>query len=259
MSNHAIAALDRAAATKPGAATKSEEKPLEPTALWLALTAIPRPSQKVPLPRKIPGTDEPCGFILLWPLTQEEQMAANAEADRYTKQLLKDPQRKDEANLGYHHTYTNEVAVQVLFRAARDPENIERPAFPSPGLIRQKLTTDEIGVLFSNYCTVQAELGPIRAQMTKEEADALILRLAEGGSAFPLDSYSWDSQRHLAVSMASRLVACWTAMCSLGSPPDASTFALQFLAERQTNESEANSDLDEDAAESVHGEPPETE
>jgi hypothetical protein len=241
MSN-ALAALDAAAART---SKKEKDEELSPSALWLALTAIPRPSQKVPLPRNIPGTDEPVGYVLMWPLTQEEQMAANAEADRYTKQLLKDPQRKEEANLGYHHTFTNEVAIQVLFRACRDVDDIKRPAFPSPSRMRERLTTDETGVLFSNYCTVQSELGPIRAHMTKEEADALILRLAAGGSAYPLDSYSLEEQRTLLVSTASRLVNCWTAMCSLGLQPDVSSFAMELL-EKQDAAIEAASLSDQE-------------
>jgi hypothetical protein len=242
----ALAALDAAAL---GMRAKDDEEKVEPSAAWLAMIALPRPSQEVPLPRLIPGTDEPCGFIKIWPLTQGEQMSANAEADRFTKALMKDPQRKEEANLGYHHTYTNEVAIQVLFRACRDKDKIERPAFPSPTLLRDKLTTDEVGVLFSNYCSVQHELGPIRAYMTREETDALILRLAEGGSAFPLDSYSWEQQRTLLVSMASRLASCWTAMSSAGLRPDASTFVLELLAERDVERAGASDEPDEDEAE----------
>jgi hypothetical protein len=231
-----------------------KEPELPPSELWLALTALPRPTREVPIPRNIPGTDTPVGTLVMWPLTQEEQMAANAEADRWTKTLLKDPQKKDEANLGYQHTYTNEVAVQVLYRACRDVTNIDRPAFPSPKMMREKLSTDEIGVLFSTYCTVQAELGPIRAEMSKEEADALILRLAEGGSAFPLDSLSWEQQRTLALSMACRLVACWTVISSAGLQPDASSFAIEMLREKEapappsspeeTSDADANTDED---------------
>lgn len=216
------------------AAAKGQRKgeEIEPSELWLALTTLPRPTKEIPIPRNFPGTETPIGNIVMWPLTQEEQMAANAEADRWTKNLLKDPQKKDEANLGYQHTYTNEVAVQVLYRACRDVKNIERPAFPSPTLMRQKLSTDEIGVLFSEYCTVQAELGPIRAHMTAEEADTLILRIADGGSAFFFDSCSWDQQRTLVLSMASRLVSCWTDTALLGRQPDVSSSVLEILKER---------------------------
>lgn len=212
-------------------APKKEE--LSPSELWLALTTIPRPSREVPIPRCFPGTDTPVGNVVMWPLTQEEQMAANAEADRWTKNLLKDPQRKEEANLGYQHTYTNEVAVQVLYRACRDMKDPEkRPAFPSPKLMRETFSTDEIGVLFSEYCTVQAELGPIRAHMSNEEVEALVIRLVEGGSAFPIDSCSWEEQRTLVRSLASQVYSFWMATCSLGSPPSVSTFVRTYLREK---------------------------
>lgn len=199
--------------------------------LWLALTQIPRPHKTLPFPRALP-TGEPVGELAIWPLTQEEQMAANAEADRFTKKLLKDAQKKDESNLGYEHVYANEVAVQVLYRACRDPKNLEKTAFPSPTHIREKITTDEVGVLFSMYTTVQFEIGPIVASMSKAEHEAWILRLEEGGSAFPFDALSWEEKRILLPFMASQLVDCWMAMCSLGKPPDVSSEVLDILKER---------------------------
>ena len=200
-----------------------QKEEMDASDLWLALTALPRPHKIVPFPRNMPGTDTAVGEIALWPLSQEEQMAANAEADRFTKKLLKDPQQKDQANLGYHHTYSNEVAVQVLYRACRNPKNLEQPAFPSPTQMRQKLSTDEIGVLFNQYCTVASEIGPIVAYLSKEEREGLITRLADGGSMYPFDSLSWEQQRALVSFMASQLIDCWTVMCLLGSPPDVNT------------------------------------
>ena len=223
-----------------GGPKKPEE--LTPSELWLALTALPRPSREIPLPRCKPGTEEPLGNVVMWPLTQEEQMAANAEADRFTRQLFKDPQKKDEANLGYHHTFTNEVAIQVLYRACRDVNDPARPAFPSPNRMRETFTTDEIGVLFSNYCTVQSEVGPIRAQMSKEESEALIIRLIEGGSAFPFDGCSWEAQRALVLTMASRLVSCWTDMSSHGLQPDVTSIAAEWLKERASRQDDAAGD-----------------
>jgi len=228
-------------------AKKPEAKePIEPSALWLALTQLPRPQREVPLPRMKLGTTEPVGSVVMWPLTQEEQMAANAEADRFTKQLLKDPQKKDEANLGYQHTFTNEVAVQVLFRACRDPENTKRPAFPSPNLMRETFSSDEIGVMFASYCTVKSELGPIRAELSNEETEALIIKLVEGGSAFPFDSCSWEEQRTLLLSMASRLVNCWMAMSSAGLPLDVSTFVLSKLSEMRGDDSSSPQPVPQD-------------
>lgn len=232
---------------------------IEPSELWKLLTSLPRPHRAVPFPRNMPGTDAPVGELEMWPLTQEEQMACNAEADKFTKRLLKDPQKKDEANLGYHHSYTNEVAVQVLYRACRDPKDINRPAFPSPSQMRTTLSTDEVGVLFNQYCTVQQELGPIVAEMSAEEREAWIVRLQEGGTAFPFDTLSWEAQRTLVLSMASQLVSCWMAMCSLGSPPDVTSPTLDHLGNKLEQLAEvaaeaelqkaASSDEDEEAAE----------
>lgn len=193
---------------------------LDASELWLALTALPRPHREVDLPRYLPGSNEPVGKVAIWPLTQEEQMACNAEADRFTKELLKDPQLKDQANLGYHHTYANETAVQVLSRACRDPKKLERPAFPSPKLLRAKLTADEIGVLFASYLTVQSEVGPIIAHMTAEEMDQWVRRIADGGALFPLDRLSSEMRDRLVLHMASRLTSYWTATTSAGSPPE---------------------------------------
>lgn len=220
---------------------------IEPTELWLALTALPRPTKEVPLPRFLPGTDTPVGSVVMWPLRQEEQMAANADADRFTKALLKDPQKKEEANLGYTHTFTNELAVQILHRACRDPksEKYVRPAFPSPKLIRGEFTQDEIGVLFAQYCTVQAELGPIRSELSNEETEAWIVRIAEGGSAVPFDSLSWEQQRTLVRSMASRLVSCWTAMSSAGLPLAVTSYVSEILQERAKATPEPVPEVDE--------------
>lgn len=203
----------------------------EPTNLWLALTALPRPHKLIPLPRNLPGTNEPVGEVAMWPLKQDELMNANAEADRYTKKLLQDPQRKDEANLGYHHTFANESALQILFRACRVPEDVTRSAFPSPGLMRKEFTTEEIGVLFAQYLTVQLELGPIVAYMTPEEMEAMILRITADATHFPFDSLSWEQQKIQVTSMASRLVTCWMDIRSAGLPLDVSTYALDRIDE----------------------------
>lgn len=188
--------------------------------LWLALTALPRPHRTVPIPRNIPGTDMPIGEVAIWPLTQEEHHQANAAADDHVKKLLKDPQKKDEANIGYQNLFANELAVQQLWRACRDTNNLERPAFPSPGMLRMKLTTDEVGVLYNHFLTTQVEVGPIVAHMSEEEFEAWVRRLAEGGQSFFYDTLSWDVRNQLVLTMASRLADCWTDIGSPGSQPD---------------------------------------
>ena len=245
-------ALARGRAGEP--ATKEE---MAPSALWAALTAVPRPSRMIPLPRNLPGTNTPVGEVLVWPLTQEEQMASNTEAERVVRKLLKDnAPKKGEENIGYLNSFSNECAVQVLFRACRDTKDIKRRAFPSPAAMRGELSTDEVGVLFASYCTVQAELGPIRAYLTEEESEAIVVKLIEGGSAFPFDSLSWEAQRTLVSFMASRLAHCWMVMSSAGLLPDASTFVSEWLTNgargaASKTSPETNDDDDDNEVEAV--------
>lgn len=216
----------------PGASPQPHhEEAVDPSELWQALSSIPRPWKLVDVPRKMPGTGQPVGQVAMWPLTQEEQMAANAEADRFTKRLMQDPQRKEEANLGYTHTFSNEVALQVLWRAARDPKDLKRAAFPSPSLMRSAFSTDEIGVLFNSYCTVQVELGPIIAHMTTEEIEAMVLRLYEGGSMYPFDYLAWEQQRTLVAFLVSQVVSFWMVTTSAGGQPGVGFTTKQAIAD----------------------------
>lgn len=200
---------------------------LEPSELWKALTSVPRPKRIVDLPRSYPEdfpdqekAGKAVGQIAIWPLTQEELMICNAEADRFTKALLKDPQKRDEANFGYEHTFGNDNAIQILFRACRDAKDLKKAAFPSTKMMRQELTTDEIGALFNMYLTVQVEVGPIVHHLSVDEMEALVRRIEEGGSAFPFNLLSLETQTSLLHFMASELVSYWTGTSSVGSPPD---------------------------------------
>lgn len=226
---------------KPGqakAAKPAEEPKEEGSELWLMLTTIPRPHRKVPLPRNLPGTKEPVGEVPIWPLTQAELLESNAAAEQHLKTLFKDEQKKDALNLGYNHSFANELAVQHLWRACRDPNDLHKPAFPSPKAMRLQFTGDEVGVLYNHFLTVQSEIGPITARMSDEEYEAFVRRIAEDGNADPFDSCSWDLQRTLVVSMASQLASFWTATSSAGSQLDEDT---TLPSNENVNDSESSS------------------
>lgn len=194
--------------------------------LWHLLTAVPRPHRKVPLPRNLPGTNEPIGEVPIVPLTHGELIESNAAAEQRMRTMFKDENKKDELNLGYQHSFANELAVQHLWRACRDPNDLDKPAFPSPKAMSLKMTGDEIGVLYNSFLTVQSELGPITSSMSDEEYEAWVRRISEAGTADPFDSLSWDLQRTLVVSMASQLASYWTDTSSAGSPPEEDTSKL---------------------------------
>lgn len=208
---------------KQGPEKKEEPKEEGGSQIWQLLTAIPRPTRKVPLPRNLPGTKESIGEIPVWPLTHGELIESNAAAEQRMRTLFKDENKKDELNLGYQHSFANELAVQHLWRGCRDPNDLNKPAFPSPRAMSLQFTGDEIGVLYNHYLTVQAEIGPITSVMSDEEYEAWVRRIAEAGNADPFDSLSWDLQRTLVISMASQLADYWTVTSSAGSLPDENT------------------------------------
>jgi hypothetical protein len=195
---------------------------IEASELWQAITAVPRPSRAIEIPRKN-AEGVAVGQVAIWPLSQQEQMEVNAAAERFAKDSLKAAQKRDEDNLGYHHTYGNESAVQTLYRACRNVADLSKPAFPSPKAVRMTFTGDEIGVLYGSYLTVQRELGPLISTMTIEEMEAWIARLAEGSTTLPFEELTWDAQRALVHFMAISLAECWISKASPGSPPDVST------------------------------------
>lgn len=194
-------------------------KDIEPSSLWLKLSGKERPFKLVDFPRN-DENGEPIGQLAIRILTQEEQMAATAAAEKLAKELLKDG-KKDE--IGYERLFTDAVCLEVLFRACRDPEDQVRSAFPSVKQIQKALTTEECAVLFSHYLTVQMELGPIVISMSDEEIEAWITRLAEGGSAFPFDLLSSDLQKIVLLSMAFQLRSSATDKSSAGSQLEEST------------------------------------
>ncbi len=148
-------------------------------------------------------------------------MVCAAEADQFAKKVLKESQRKDEANLGYENIYNNAASVSILYRCCRDLEDVNKSAFPSPEEIRRRLTADEVGVLVSAYLQLQAEVGPIVANMSSEEMDAFLKRLAEDGEAIaPLYFLSPDMKNHLLAYSASLLSSLLTATSSAGLPPE---------------------------------------
>lgn len=191
---------------------------LTPSELWAHLTALPRPSRLVDVPRTDPVTGKPVGQAAVVPLSQEEEMRCNAAAEQWARKALGEGTPALKESFGYESTYTNELAVQIVWHAYRRPEDLDLHAFPSPKLVRTTFTHDEVSALFKHYVTVKAEVGPVVATMTHAEMRTWIERLAEGGSAFPFDLLSPDMQSRLLLSMASELRDFWTGTSSPGSP-----------------------------------------
>lgn len=67
-------------------------------------------------------------------LNQEERLDAAAAAEVYARKKLKESKATD---LGYKEMFANEVCVQILWRACRDVDDLNRAAWPTADLLRQ--------------------------------------------------------------------------------------------------------------------------
>lgn len=119
--------------------------------LWAKLNEHPRPTRVVDFPRR-DAEGKAIGQVAIWVLTQEEQMVCAATAERFAKERVKDGKPED---LGYETVYVNQAIVEVLYRVCRRVDDVKMPAFPSPGLIREKLTAEECQQLFESYLDVE--------------------------------------------------------------------------------------------------------
>ena len=184
--------------------------------LWAQIIAMPRPHRVVDFPRT--GDDgEPVARLVMQVLRQEEQITAAVETERFTKKMIKDIPRADEAKRAYDDIYNNQGACEILFLACRQTDNLTRPFFPSSSAIRQSLTPDEVGVLYRSYLVIQDEVGPIVANISDDEREAWIVRLQQGGSRVPLASLSLEALTDLAFSLACRTPISPTDTSSPGS------------------------------------------
>ena len=195
---------------------------MTPAELWVQITAMPRPHRVVDFPR-VNDLGEPVARVALIVLTQEEQITASVETERFTKRVIKDMPKQDDARRGYDDCYNNQAACEILFRASKVAEDISQSFFPSTEQIRKHLTPDEIGVLFRSYLLVQDEVGPIVAKLSDEETEAWIKRLQDAGSKVPLAVLSWGAVSDLACTLASRIAKSATVNGLPGSQPDETT------------------------------------
>lgn len=208
-----------------------------PADVWAQITAMPRAHRKVPFPRSKPcvvcpdggsngGCDhprEPLCELEIVVLNQGEVQQSVAMAEARTRKVLGAQKRDEAPSRGYEDLRNLYSSIELLFRACRKVDDIAKPFFAVKEHIEVHLTPDEIGVLVNMCCHVQAELGPIVSSLTPGEANAWIDRLAEGGSAFPLDSLSWGALMTLVATLARRCATSRTAISSPGLLPDEST------------------------------------
>jgi hypothetical protein len=201
---------------------------ITPAELFQQLSTMPRPHQMVDFPRKAPGTNDAIAKVPIWPLRESELLAAQASATSYVHDNLKLQWGEREPDHGYKEVYNNAVATEILQRACRraklnaesgewEPQ-LNLPLFPKASDVRAQLTHDEISVLFSEYMLVQRSLGPIVNDLSKEECEAWLKVLSEGGRHAGLPFLSWGALIDLVNFMVSQIKSLQTELSSAGSP-----------------------------------------
>lgn len=193
--------------------------------LWAAFTAIPLPHDIVDFPVRDPIMGQSIGKVAIVPLGVEDLMVCQKVAAEFTANITKEHPKSGEESPAYSKIYSDEAAVQILWRALRDANDktLERRAFKAPSLLRRApFTGDLIAVLLNMYMRTCATRGPVIATMTAEEMNAWLDRLEEGGAAHPLESLTWGGMTDLLMHSVARSRALRTRSISSGSPPDAS-------------------------------------
>lgn len=187
--------------------------------LWVELTKMPRAHVVVDFPRPLPDGRIPEVAIVV--LTQEEGMRVNMSTEKFVRKFFGDSGAQipkfDEMNSSYSTLYENRASCELLFLCCKRVDDLSKPFFPTVEAISRALTTDEIGVMMKHYVMTQSKLGPITSKMSQEEYDAWIDKLAEGGSAFPLNSLSLGAMIELIMYMALQIFSSRTDKSSAGT------------------------------------------
>src|SRR5271167_2649250 len=189
--------------------------------LFAKLMERPRPTTRIPFPVGA-GKQSP-GDIILWVLTEAQMMFCRATAEMTAKALLNNETHV--GDLGYEEIYRQEMVIEMMAIACRDPEDTNLPIFPTGKHMRDQLTTDEIGVICVSYNEHRRMCGPMISMMTEEELEAWEKLLVEGASIGPLAfaRHSSEAKTDLILHLASRLRTLLTGSGSAGSPPDDSS------------------------------------
>jgi hypothetical protein len=190
----------------------------KPGDLWRRLSERPRPMTEIDFPAKnADGT--PIGRCKLRVLTENELSVCRAQADIAAKTILgASAPKAGEISFGYEDIYRNESIGQLLALACRDAEDPNLPVFQTPKQARTALTTDEMAVLYQAYCSWRTECGPVVSELTKDELDAWLRVLMEGGSRLPLANLSGAATSDLVMFLVSKVKEFSIATGSVGSP-----------------------------------------
>ena len=191
--------------------------------LFEELSKRKQPSKLVDLP--IYNEDgNSLGKVFIRTLTHDDhveiQKAAEFECDRVYKD-----QKIDKHSDIYQKRLDNISAKHFIFRAVRDPEDIERPFFPTPDHVGRFLSNDQIALLLKDYEVLQSEYGPLIPYMTEPQFEEWITKLAQSAEEGPyfLDRFLPEAKDQLLMYLARQLWKLQTDKFSATLPANEST------------------------------------
>lgn len=201
--------------------------------LWLKLQETPAPSEIVDFPRRDPRTNKFIGQLRLIVLDMEQIDLARIRAMERFRNSPRVQSGDEQTQLG-REILGDMVARESLLMACHsvDPLN---PNEDSPRYRKifmkvedlGKLSRDELASLFMAYTMTQEKFGPHERDTTKEECDAWVNRLVEGGSTLPLAQLGSQALVELTQLLAVRVYALSQALRSQSSSlPDTLALAL---------------------------------
>ena len=131
-------------------------------------------------------------------LSQQDQQAATFATERHFKS------EKIEVNLVTADEYEQEKATQILYRAIRDPQNLDEPIASTVTEFRKMLDRNEKKILIDDYLAFEAECNPSPENLSSEEFDKIFTDVKKNCVATVSNISSIHTLRKLLIIMASR-------------------------------------------------------
>lgn len=191
--------------------------------LWTKLQETPAPSEVVDFPRRDPRTGKFIGQVRIIVQDVDSHERCRVRAMERLRKMPRVEKGDSETALGREllgDMVARELLLDAIHRVDPIDPDAEKLSYPKAFLTNDqlgKLTADELTALFTAYLMVQEKYGPTDRNLTKEEVDAWILRLVEGGSALPLARLGSQALAELTLLLAVRVFFMSAALASRSS------------------------------------------
>ena len=152
------------------------------------------------------GKEEQCE-VLIQVLTGKEHDLARAEAIRYVNKLIAEEGEKDSAPR--EDLLTDARIFEGLQFALRDPAHAaddNPPPWCTAMELREKLTPDEVGIIWKAYRGHESAISPFKHDLTKEEFESLVQLAAASASIDPQEFYGTRLRVRVHHLMATEIV-----------------------------------------------------